>query len=99
MRKHILIISTLVLLIVVGCNKDADFLSTDPKNLLTDEAVWKSEPLVLSVLADLYNRYPDQQTINNWAEFTNFDEAFPSEAGNYWRTKQVDYPYDWWNLW
>lgn len=98
MRKHILIISSFLVL-AFGCNKDSDFLSTDPTNLLTDEAVWKSDALVLSVLADLYNRYPEQQTITNWAEFTNFDEAFPSEAGNYWRAKQVDYPYDWWNIW
>lgn len=98
MRKHILIISSF-LIFILACNKDADFLNTAPKDILTDDAVWKSEDLTLSVLADLYNRYPEQQTITNWAEFTNFDEAFPSEAGNYWRTKQVDYPYDWWNLW
>jgi hypothetical protein len=98
MRKQILIISSF-LIFILACNKDSDFLNTAPKDILTDDAVWKSEELTLSVLADLYNRYPEQQTITNWAEFTNFDEAFPSEAGNYWRAKQVDYPYDWWNIW
>jgi hypothetical protein len=98
MRKHILIISTFLVLIL-GCNKDSEFLTTDPTNLLTDEAVWKSEALVLSVLADLYNRYPDLQTINNWGAFTDFDEAFPSDAGSYGNVKRVDYPYDWWNIW
>lgn len=98
MRTNILIILSL-LVFSVGCKKDSEFLTTKPQDLLTDEAVWRSETLVLSVIADLYDRYPDQQTITNWAEFTNFDEAFPSEAGNYWRTKQVDYPYDWWEIW
>ena len=98
MRKYLLILSA-ALVCLFSCSKDADFPQTDPSNILTDEAVWKSESLVLSVLADLYNRYNDQQTITNWAEFTNFDEAFPSESGNYWRTKQIDYPYNWWNLW
>lgn len=82
-----------------ACKKDSEFLTTTPTNILTDDAVWKSKDLVFSVLADLYNRYVDQQTITNWPEFTNFDEAFPSEAGQYWRTKQLDYPYDWWSLW
>lgn len=98
MRKYLLIISA-ALVFVFGCKKDADFLQTDPSNILTDEAVWKSESLVLSVLADLYNRYVDQQTITNWAEYTNFDEAFPSQASEYWRVQQIDYPYDWWRLW
>ncbi|WPV68323.1 RagB/SusD family nutrient uptake outer membrane protein [Chitinophaga sp. LS1] len=98
MRKYLLIISA-ALVFVFGCKKDADFLQTDPSNILTDETVWKSESLVLSVLADLYNRYVDQQTITNWAEYTNFDEAFPSQASEYWRVQQIDYPYDWWNLW
>lgn len=98
MRKYLLIISA-ALVFVFGCKKDADFLQTDPSNVLTDEAVWKSESLVLSVLADLYNRYVDQQTITNWVEYTNFDEAFPSQASEYWRVQQIDFPYDWWNLW
>lgn len=98
MRKYLLIISA-ALVFVFGCKKDADFLQTDPSNILTDEAVWKSESLVLSVLADLYNRYVDQQTITNWPEYTNFDEAFPSQASEYWRVQQIDYPYDWWRLW
>ncbi|WPQ63876.1 RagB/SusD family nutrient uptake outer membrane protein [Chitinophaga sancti] len=98
MKKYLLIISA-ALVFVLGCKKDADFLQTDPSNILTDETVWKSESLVLSVLADLYNRYVDQQTITNWVEYTNFDEAFPSQASEYWRVQQIDYPYDWWNLW
>ncbi|ACU57854.1 RagB/SusD family nutrient uptake outer membrane protein [Chitinophaga pinensis] len=99
MKKYLLILTAVISIITTGCLKDDEFLTTDPTNLLTDDAVWKSSDLVLSVLADLYDRYPEQQTITNWAEFTNFDEAFASEAGQYWRTKQVDYPTGWWSLW
>ncbi len=97
--KNCLYILILLACLMNACKKDNEFLTTTPTDILTDDAVWKSKELVYSVLADLYNRYVDQQTINNWPEFTNFDEAFPSEAGQYWRTKQLDYPYDWWSMW
>ncbi|GAB3361277.1 RagB/SusD family nutrient uptake outer membrane protein [Arachidicoccus ginsenosidivorans] len=80
-----------------GCSKD--FLTNDPTSILTTDQVFGSKELAFSALADLYKGYVDQQTITNWVEFTNFDEAFPSEAGNYWRAQQTDFPYDWWNLW
>jgi hypothetical protein len=98
MKQYLYSILTAACLLC-ACTKDKEFLTTTPTDILTDEAVWQSKDLVFSVLADLYNRYVDQQTITNWPEYTNFDEAFPSEAGQYWRTKQLDYPYDWWSLW
>lgn len=98
MKKYLIILSAAVVF-VFGCKKDADFLQTNPTDVLTDEQVWKSQDLVMSVLADLYNRYVDQQTITNWVEFTNFDEAFPSQSSEYWRAQQLDYPYRWWFLW
>lgn len=97
--KQYLFILILSLTVTAACNKDSDFLTQDPSNLLTEEEVWQHADLVLSVLADLYERYPDMQSLQAWAEFTNFDEAFPSQASEYWRTKQTDYPYDWWTYW
>ena len=86
-----------IALMTAGCSKD--FLTNDPTSILTTDQVFGSKELAFSALADLYKGYVDQQTITNWPEFTNFDEAFPSEAGNYWRVQQTDYPYDWWSLW
>lgn len=99
MKKHLYIAAAASLLFFNGCKKDSDFLQTDPTDIVTSDQVWSKPDLIFSVLADLYNQYPEQQTITNWAEFTNFDEAFPSQADQFWRTNQFDYPYDWWNLW
>jgi hypothetical protein len=97
MKKYVFIIISLVIL--AGCKKDKDFLTNTPTSILTSDQVYASSELAYSVLADLYNNYVDQQTITNWPEFTNFDEAFPSEAGQFWRAKQTDYPVDWWSMW
>lgn len=96
MKKIVLLGS--LLFVLAGCN-DKKFLDKEPTNILNDEQVWQSPTLVLTVLADLYDRYPDQQSIEKWAEYTNFDEAFPSAAGEYWRSRNSEYPYDWWNYW
>ncbi|PUZ25901.1 RagB/SusD family nutrient uptake outer membrane protein [Chitinophaga parva] len=85
-----------------ACKSDADFLQHSPSNILTDDQVWAHSDLVLSVLADLYDRYPDYntqsnnataQSLENWAEFANFDEAFPSEAGQYYRVQNANLDY------
>lgn len=95
--KKIIMTITVAALLGFGCSKD--FLTNDPTTILPTDQVFGSPELALSALADLYKGYVDQQSITNWAEFTNFDEAFPSEAGQYYRVKQIDYPYDWWSLW
>jgi len=97
MKKYIFIIISFVIL--AGCKKDKDFLTNTPTNILNSDQVYASSELAFSVLAGLYNNYVDQQSITNWPEFTNFDEAFPSEAGQFWRAKQIDYPTGWWSMW
>lgn len=95
--KKIYLIVLAASFMVAGCSKD--FLTNDPTSILPNDQVFGSKELAFSALADLYKGYVDQQTITNWSEFTNYDEAFPSEAGNYWRVQQTDYPYDWWSMW
>ena len=48
-----------------GCN-DADFLDREPTNILIDDQIWGDNSLILSVVADLYDRIPEFQTISNW---------------------------------
>lgn len=95
--KKLLLIAIAATLLVTSCSKD--FLTNDPTSILTSDQVFASKELAFSALADLYKGYVDQQSITGWAEYTNYDEAFPSEAGNYWRAQQTDYPYDWWSMW
>lgn len=88
-----------------GCNDDK-FLDRKPTNVLLDDQVWEDEGLVLSVLADLYGRFPDRttdpasgipsvtgQTIRNWQEYANFNEAFISAFGDYGRHRNQEYDY------
>jgi starch-binding outer membrane protein, SusD/RagB family len=98
MKKHFFTILLVFLAVSWGCNDD-EFLNRKPKNILLPEQVWKDKSLVLAVLADLYGRYPDYQTIENWAEFATFDEAFASANGDYWRHKNQGYSFNDWAYW
>ncbi|MGV3557263.1 RagB/SusD family nutrient uptake outer membrane protein [Larkinella arboricola] len=98
MKKYVYVL-TLGALLSTGACKDDDFLDRAPTNILLNDQVWKDKNLVLTVLADLYGRYPDYQSIKNWSDFTNFDEAFASEFGQYGRHKNQDYAYGDWNYW
>ncbi|HEY9262698.1 MAG TPA: hypothetical protein VIP81_32290, partial [Chitinophaga sp.] len=106
MKKSLLYICLAILAVNAGCN-DKDFLNVAPTNVLQNDQLWNDEGLILSVLADLYDRYPDRQTdanatgipsmvvqtIDNWGEFARFDEAFASENGQYWRHGNTEYDY------
>jgi hypothetical protein len=82
-----------------SCKKDSEYLNKQPTNTLSVEATWKDPNLVLSVIGDLYDRYPDFQTIESWWEFTDFDEAFASNGGDYGRHQNAEFGYDNWNWW
>ncbi|WP_420155903.1 RagB/SusD family nutrient uptake outer membrane protein [Siphonobacter sp.] len=92
-------LSCLVLMLVSWSCNDEKFLDKDPTNILTNDKVWQSPNLVLTVLVDLYDRYPDMQSTERWVEYANFDEAFASSSGEYYRHKNQEYSYDWWNYW
>ena len=95
MKKHILIATTLI--VCWGCN-DEGFLNRDPRNILVDEQVFTDEAIVLSVVADLYARYPEFQQINgNVHDHASFNEAFSSE--DYGRHGNQDFGYGDWGWW
>ncbi|QNF34144.1 RagB/SusD family nutrient uptake outer membrane protein [Adhaeribacter swui] len=97
-KKYISFVLAGLLTLSYGCNDDS-FLDREPTNILLDEQVWKDESLVLSVLANLYGRFPDFQTIESWATFTDFDEAFASAFGEYGRHRNTEYGYGSWGFW
>src|SRR5690554_5204338 len=95
MKKYIII--TMLSIFFWGCN-DEDFLNRDPRNILIDEQVFSDEGIVLSVVAELYARYPDYQQINgNVHDHANFNEAFSSE--DYGRHGNQDFNYGDWGWW
>lgn len=73
---------TLLLVVSWSCN-DQEFLDRPPSSILTEDQVYANEDVVLSVLGDLYNRYYDFGTVENWNTLADFNEAFWSEAGRY----------------
>ena len=96
--KKISYILIMLLALSWGCNDDS-FLDREPTNILIDGQVWKDKALILSVVADLYDRIPEYQTIQNWWNYADFDEAFGSASGDYWRHKNNDWGYGEWGLW
>jgi starch-binding outer membrane protein, SusD/RagB family len=97
--KKISIISFILFIGVSWSCNDDDFLNKQPNNILNDEQVWKNRDLVVLVLADLYDRFPDYQTIERWWDFTNFDEAFASRNGDAWRHQNNDWGLEEWGFW
>lgn len=110
MKKIFCIQLILALLLSSGCNDD-DFLNRPPTNILTEQQVWGDEGQVLSVLADLYNRYVDLSnfrdfprtgglsTLAGWTRMADFNEAFWSEAGRYAEFQNSGWDYNTWSIW
>lgn len=73
-----------------ACNDD-EFLNKKPTNILLNEQVWQDKGLVLSVLSDLYDRYPNFQHLQDTWRFGDFNEAFISRNGAYGRFANNDY--------
>ncbi|MDP4208711.1 MAG: RagB/SusD family nutrient uptake outer membrane protein [Bacteroidota bacterium] len=101
MRKHIIYITLFLLSISWGCKKQEDsYLNTSPTNILLENQVWTTPDLVMTILGDLYSRFPEFQNLDNWWEYTNMTEAFPSALGDYWRVQSNQfYDYGWWGEW
>lgn len=96
MIKHI-IFALAVTLVCFGCNDD-EFLNRDPRNILIDDQVFSDPVITLSVVADLYARYPDHQHINgNVHEHADFNEAFSSQE--YHRHGNQDFGFGDWGWW
>lgn len=101
MKRYFSLLVIALLALVYGCGKDDDFLNKEPKNILLEESIWKDKTLVLSVLADLYDRIPDNQGIlgGQWQRYGDFNEALISNNGDNWRHQNQDWGYGEWGTW
>jgi hypothetical protein len=73
--KKILIYTFSVILLFASTISCKDYLEITPKSILVDDQIWGSEDMVLSVLANLYNRIPVTSTIYSGNDqMSNYDD-------------------------
>ncbi|MEH6406620.1 MAG: RagB/SusD family nutrient uptake outer membrane protein [Leeuwenhoekiella sp.] len=97
MKKYIYF---LIIPILIGsCTSDSEFLDREPTNILTQEQAFGSPDIVLSILADLYNRYYDFGTVESWPSLADFNVSFWSEAGQYGHFQDGGWGYGTWGTW
>lgn len=100
MRKILSVtILTATLLGSGGCKKESEFLNVQPTSILSNEQAFSDPAVVLSILANLYNRQLDIATIKNWVTMADFGEAFPSANGNKNIVERTDWGYGDWSNW
>ncbi|UGU14910.1 RagB/SusD family nutrient uptake outer membrane protein [Sinomicrobium kalidii] len=97
MKKHIYILLALALL-SGSCNDD-EFLDRDPTQIIPSDKAYNSPELTLSILADLYNRYHDFGTVENWQSLSRFNVAFWSDNGSYGAFQNNGWGYGDWGTW
>src|SRR5215210_5346443 len=73
MKTNLWIAIFVLLLSVVGCKKDSEFLDIPPVQVIPEEVAFSDPALVLSILGDLYNRQHD---------FTSLDGVPTSDPNN-----------------
>lgn len=99
--KKILSITMLGLLLgMAGCKKDDEFLGVPPLSVLPNDVAFSDPALVLSILADFYNRQLDFSSLDNgWQSFADFSESFPSENGSAFIVQRTGWGYGEWGTW
>ena len=97
MKKYIYFL--IIPFLLGSCSSDSEFLDREPSNILTQNQAFGSPDIVLSVLAELYNRYYDFGTVEDWSSLAQFNVAFWSEAGRYGYFQNGGYGYGDWGTW
>jgi len=97
MKKYIYFL--MIPFLLGSCSSDSEFLDREPSNILTQDQAFGSPDIVLSVLANLYNRYYDFGTVEDWSSLAQFNVAFWSEAGRYGYFQNGGYGYGDWGTW
>lgn len=98
MKKILLYISSVMLLVMLNtsCQK---YLEVTPKTIIVEDQLWSSDQLIVSLLANLYNRIPVYSSIySNSDAMYNQDNLMWTglyQFNNLWS----EYSYDYQNYW
>ncbi len=98
MKKYNTLLIILCMVWGISCDHQ-EFLTRDAGDILSEDQLWSNPDLVRSNLGGLYDRMAEYQEIEQWWNFTNFDEAFPSRNGDYFRVQNQTYGYGDWGYW
>lgn len=98
MKKFNILIILSFLAVAISCDHQG-FLDREPKNILGEDKLWSNPDLVETNLANLYNRMPEYQELEQYWNYTNFDGAFPSQNSDYRRVQNQTYSYYDWGYW
>ena len=98
MKKYIYIL-IIAATFAWSCSSDDEFLDRAPTQILTQEQIFSDAGLTLSVLSDLYDRYSDFGSIEDWTTLSNFNVAFWSDSGRYGDFQNNGYGYGDWGSW
>ena len=98
MKRKIYIV-LLMAVFAAGCESDQDFLNREPTDLLTEDQIFNDADLPISIIADLYNRYYDFGSVQEWWTLGDFSQAFYSNQGDYWRFQDSDRGFGDWGTW
>ncbi|HTE08544.1 MAG TPA: RagB/SusD family nutrient uptake outer membrane protein [Flavitalea sp.] len=110
MKKILLLTIVFSSLYLTSCKKDDEFLDTPPIQVLPTEVAFSDPALVLSILADLYNRQEDFSSLDGfqrpysddgepgWRSMADFSESFPSENGSSFMVTRTGWDFEEWQL-
>ncbi|PJJ83561.1 RagB/SusD family nutrient uptake outer membrane protein [Mucilaginibacter auburnensis] len=73
-RKIILLLLCVIINVINGCKEDK-WLERQPRNILTDDQVWKDPILIQALLANYYDRLPSLQGVFSSTGASEYDDA------------------------
>ncbi|MXV17018.1 RagB/SusD family nutrient uptake outer membrane protein [Hufsiella ginkgonis] len=86
--------------IMTGSSCKEDFLERTPKTIILEEQVWNDSKQILGLLANYYDRLPSEQSMDNWTNMANYDDAMWSGyTGEDGRNNITSYGSGSWYLW
>jgi hypothetical protein len=97
MKNIILVLVLLSASLFWSCN-DNKFLNVQPTNILTVGETFSDPATVTTVLADLYDRMPRNEDLDNDGSFCYTDNAFLSQPSSYSIFQFQNYDFNDWNV-
>ena len=103
--KKIIIGISLIIVAFTACKKDSDYLDVPVIGVLPIDQSFSDNATITSILADLYDRTVDPIDINSngdlndFANFSDFGEAFTSDNNWYGIVQNTDWDYASWSIW